>query len=394
MHVLVLPSWYENKSQSTLGSFFKDQATALQSLGHKIGIIYPHALSLKQPWLWQPAKTIAENKINVFSKTYFLLPKMRQYNLNKRIQQYEDLFSSYIKVHGNPDVLHAHSCAFGPNGEAGVAAFHLSKKYKIPYVITEHASAFHTGNYHPNDTSRILNAFHNASEIIAVSESLASDLKVFGVKKDINIIGNIIDTDVFYPVKESNQQTNYVFIFIGYLRKIKNIDLILKSFALSHKVSPQIRLKIVGNGVKYNYLHKLAKSLNIANSVEFLGELSKHQVAKELNESHCLVLASQYETFSVAVHEALATGISVISTNCGGPVQTVQQLQEVTINNTSEDSLSNAMLKQLKVQQNKTDKDRKHAFIHGNFSKTVIGGKLTQSLTNAIANYNKEGSDC
>jgi len=41
MHVLVLPSWFEDAQHPTLGSFFKDQARALASRGNNVGIIYP-----------------------------------------------------------------------------------------------------------------------------------------------------------------------------------------------------------------------------------------------------------------------------------------------------------------------------------------------------------------
>ncbi len=48
MHILILPSWYPNTYNPLSGIFFKEQAEALASFGHKVGVIAIQPISLKQ----------------------------------------------------------------------------------------------------------------------------------------------------------------------------------------------------------------------------------------------------------------------------------------------------------------------------------------------------------
>ena len=40
MHIMFIPSWYANERNKVHGSFFKEQALALQSKGVKITVAY------------------------------------------------------------------------------------------------------------------------------------------------------------------------------------------------------------------------------------------------------------------------------------------------------------------------------------------------------------------
>ena len=46
MHILIIPSWYKSITEPVLGTFFEEQARALMSAGHKVGIIYPQFSSV------------------------------------------------------------------------------------------------------------------------------------------------------------------------------------------------------------------------------------------------------------------------------------------------------------------------------------------------------------
>ena len=70
---------------------------------------------------------------------------------------------------------------------------------------------------------------------------------------------------------------------------------------------------------------QLAGRLEIANHVEFLGELSRAAVKEAYGKAHAFVLPSLYETFGVVLIEALSMGLPLISTACGGPQDIVTQ---------------------------------------------------------------------
>lgn len=387
MHVLVLPSWFQNIKHPTLGSFFKDQALALAHEGHKVGLIHPIAISLKSIKYWRPKKAFKEKNITIFSNSYLNLPKFRKFNIYRRIQQFEKLYLSYIIEHGKPDILHAHSCALGPFGFAGVAAEYISSKYDIPFVITEHASAFHYGYVESYDIPMIKKAFQYANKVIAVSHGLATDLKKFGIQRPIEVIGNIVDIDLFKPSTSNFSQSNniYTFITVAYLRPIKQIHLIVEAFSRAFKEKQNIRLIIIGNGEQKIELISLVKTLGISGYVDFLGEISRKEIAKQMHAADCYILTSEYETFSVASHEALASGLSLISTPCGGPENTIIKLSEVLLEDNKINSLVKAMLNESDNRKTQIDINKNYHYINQNFSSSAIGKKLNAILIEIIS---------
>ena len=60
--------------------------------------------------------------------------------------------------------------------------------------------------------------------------------------------------------------------------------------------------------------------------------------------ANALVLPSEFETFGVVLIEALATGIPVIATRCGGPEEFVTPAEGVLINRGDETELTRAMI--------------------------------------------------
>ncbi|WP_206484689.1 glycosyltransferase [Thalassotalea sp. G2M2-11] len=385
MNILVLPSWFENARSPTLGSFFKDQSIALLNLGHNVAIIHPNAVSFKSIQHWRRKNISNENSLPIYTSSYFTIPKLRQYNIKRRVKQFEKLYIQYASDFGKPDVLHAHSCALGPFGSAGLAAHYISQKYKIPFVITEHASSFHTKYYQREEVPLIHNAFSEASSVIAVSKSLAYDLHKFGVTRNIHIIGNIIDIDNFKLTNQVKESNYYTFVVVAYLRPIKQIDVIIKAFAKAVTINSNIKLKIIGDGEQKEELVSLSKKLKVNDSILFLGELPRIQVVQEMLTSDCYLLASQYETFSVAVHEALAVGKSVISSCCGGPETTIKALNETLLTSFNINTLSETMLNKSYERKTREDAQTKSQYIYQNFSAQNIASKVSNLLEKAIS---------
>jgi glycosyltransferase involved in cell wall biosynthesis len=78
---------------------------------------------------------------------------------------------------------------------------------------------------------------------------------------------------------------------------------------------------LIGGGERLDEYKALASPL--ADRVTFLGELHRPEVAARLREADLFVLASRLETFSVATVEAMACGVPVVATACGGPEELV-----------------------------------------------------------------------
>jgi glycosyltransferase involved in cell wall biosynthesis len=116
---------------------------------------------------------------------------------------------------------------------------------------------------------------------------------------------------------------------VGRLHPGKRFDVLLSSVAPS--LGARRRLVIVGEGPERTRLQSLAVDLGVAGSVHLVGE---QPVAPYLSAMDLFVSPSRYETFGLAVLEALANGLPVLYRRCpaleelGSQVTTASVLPE------------------------------------------------------------------
>lgn len=102
------------------------------------------------------------------------------------------------------------------------------------------------------------------------------------------------------------------------LTVVKGFDIMIKSIQYINQKYPEvgqrIKLSIAGSGVEEQHLRDLIRDLQLSN-VEMLG--FRQDVMQYLKTLHLYVQNSTYEGLCIAVHEALAIGLPVISTDVG-----------------------------------------------------------------------------
>ena len=118
----------------------------------------------------------------------------------------------------------------------------------------------------------------------------------------------------------------------------------MPAFAEALKTHPNLKLKIGGGGYEEAKLHQLAKDLGLQNSVTFLGKLKSNEVLDLMYHSDAFVLASRHETFGVVFIEALAQGLPVIATRCGGPESIVNEDNGLIVNIEDRQALTDALI--------------------------------------------------
>jgi glycosyltransferase involved in cell wall biosynthesis len=220
----------------------------------------------------------------------------------------------YIRRFGRPDLIHAHSALW-----AGYAASRLNRKYGVPYVVTEHSTAFPSGSVPYRFRAYATAAFAGASRVLAVGERLKSCLGDFLPGGRIDVIPNLINTAYFHLPPEPRGTTPFVFLSIANLLPHKGMATLIEAFAAAFAGHPETRLAIAGEGPELAKLKSLCAKLEISGLVDFPGRLSRQQVRAALWAANAFVLASHVETFGVVFIEAMATGLPVIGTRSGGP---------------------------------------------------------------------------
>ncbi|WP_105265351.1 glycosyltransferase [Pseudoalteromonas sp. T1lg76] len=319
-HILVLPSWYPRYKGDVVGSFFREQAIALSKYGHQVGVIFPEINSLKKIFnfnVWSQQIEKDDDVINTYRYRFFnMAPKCRTLSIKSYLQKGEALYQHYVKTHGKPDIIHVHSLL-----NAGVLAHYLSGKYDIPYVVTEHQTAFARGLYSAEVFAELKPVVSQASKCIAVSNEFKTLLNEQFNTKKWAYIPNIVNDSFFsseIPPKKSRSDTLTI-INVCFLDKKKRLDVLIKAFSQLNGEYPLTNLVIGGDGPEKENLIALAQHLGVAHKVSFLGMLTREQVKTEMIKADLFALTSEYETFGVVLVEALALGKPVLSTRSGGP---------------------------------------------------------------------------
>lgn len=105
-----------------------------------------------------------------------------------------------------------------------------------------------------------------------------------------------------------------VFLFVGRLVKLKNVNFLMRAFAAA-KIS-QARLVIVGSGEEAAALQQLAEEMHI--DVLFTGRLEGEQLYAWYNAADCFVLPSVQESFGAVTNEALIGGCKCLVSELAG----------------------------------------------------------------------------
>ena len=157
-----------------------------------------------------------------------------------------------------------------------------------------------------------------AGAIVAVSERLRNDLIAnFAAPRDrVATIHNPAAPEPFPEdlSREALAARPPIVLSMGRLAPDKDYKTLLRAFA---RLPTDARLVILGEGPERDALRAEASALGVAERVSMPG--FTRTVAAELDRARCFALSSRRETFSLACVEALAHGLPVAATDCGGP---------------------------------------------------------------------------
>ncbi|MDU5105631.1 glycosyltransferase [Clostridium sp.] len=338
MHVMFVPSWYHNKRNPVHGSFFKEQAEAIQESGVKVTVAYNEIWPLTQLFKINEKIGISfsiEDKLRTYRyKNFNYLPKNpKMFSIfNRRMDR---LYREILKKEGKVDLIHCQSSFW-----AGISAAYISKKYNIPLIITEHSSLktaiYIKDSYKPF----IKKSYLDADVLIAVGNGLKKEISDFSGRSDIKVIHNLIPVERFNISKDTNDI--FTFFSLAFLEGEKGMDVLIKAYAKYFK-NTNTKLIIGGDGSQKEYLVNLAIELQIDSQMEFLGALSREEVSNYMSRCNTFVLASKYETFGVVYIEALASGKPIIGTYNGGAEDIINENNGLLVKVNDIDDLGNAM---------------------------------------------------
>ena len=210
-------------------------------------------------------------------------------------------------------------------------------KNKATLIISSHCNPYLHSSFY-----RVLMRFlyKKADKIITVS----SGVKKIFVKKlkmadeKIKTIHNFVDIELIKEASNASldeqhrefflNNNSFKFISLGRLSKEKNYISTINAFSLIKNKHPKAKLFIIGEGPQKKELENIISNLNMQNDIFLLGFQSNP--FKFLRHADCFVFNSISEGFGLAIAEALALQLPIISSDCNfGP-------REILCNNSEE----------------------------------------------------------
>lgn len=187
-----------------------------------------------------------------------------------------------------------------------------------PWRLRRDARSLYAGLYTRLNAMLERISFRHAKRVIAVSRSVANDLKRIGVPAElITVIANGVDTDEFHPGAASRGDFGLpdavpLVLFAGDLKSPrKNLDTVLRALPSV----PGLHLAVAGRAEGTPY-PDMARMLGVQDRVHFLG--FRRDMPTLMRAADLFVFPSRYEPCGLVLLEALASGLPVVTARSVG----------------------------------------------------------------------------
>ena len=204
----------------------------------------------------------------------------------------------------------------------------------LPYPIialVHHPLFLETGLSHEEQERLFASektALHNAAHIITVSETVAQHIvSHFQISRDkITLATPAFDEPMLTNTSANPfDATRYNMLAVGAIIARKGYDVLVKALARAHEDLPaNCHLTIIGERGRdeetLQNLHALIATHNLTARIKIQGAVEPDVLSAYYHYADLFVSASRYEGFGMALCEAMAHGLPIITTT-GGAVQ-------------------------------------------------------------------------
>lgn len=215
----------------------------------------------------------------------------------------------------------------------GPAAARIARALGLPLAIKARGSDIHYWGQRPTALAQMQHAAREARALLAVSQALADDMADLGLPGErITVHYTGLDHGRFHPRPRAAARTILAERFqlpgegplvacVGALIGIKGQALAIR--ALAEPGMERVRLALAGTGPDEAMLRALARELDVAHRVHFLGALGHDFVPVLMAGASAMVLPSEREGLANVWIEALACGTPLVIPDIGGAREVV-----------------------------------------------------------------------
>ena len=321
MKVLVVSHIYPSSAFRSRGTFVHNQVRFLRSHAEvEVLVPIPWAPPLPGSSRWSTYSRVgaAECLDGVEVRYPRILSLPRRFLFARAWRSY--LAALERSVSRVPDLVHAHWAY--PDGYAAVQ---YGRRVGRPVVISVHGiDVGEIAEAKPQWRQRVADALAGAARVIVSSQDIRRRVLDLGVAAErVHFIPQGVDCEVFRPQERRTPGAGgWRLLYVGRFDVRKGLGVLLEAMVPLRARLGDVALKLIGgtpvSGAATDFARQ-ARSLGIAERVEFVDEQPEIEIARAMAAADLLVLPSFYDSFGVVLIEAMACGLPVVSTRCGGP---------------------------------------------------------------------------
>ncbi|MFH1597609.1 MAG: glycosyltransferase [Patescibacteria group bacterium] len=370
LKILHLTNWYPHPENQQEGCFVRDQIKA-SNRHNQIIVIFLQAKG-------QAITDQEEDGLRTIRMPFFksVLPGYSFFRHRRKLSR---LVLNLQREGFTPDLIHCHIWSAGFYGKK------LAKQFNVPLVITVHSSVF-TKNRLSKTYRRLARYVLNQADLILpVSDYLGQAIARIGVKTRIMVVPNIVDQN-FISNSPPPQFNNLICITSFY--KEKGLDQLIEAISHLANIRRDFNLKIIGQGNQYAYYQNLITKKGLASYIQLPGQLTREQIAAELQNSKLLIQPSQHETFSVVVIEALASGRPVVANDLPVMQEKINKQTGLLVKKDDAKQMAEA-INQILNNYDQYSADKISEYTSSLYSQEVVADKL-QEMYQSLQQQNQE----
>lgn len=283
----------------------------LVKMGHDVTIYY----DLKQGI----NKRHIPKKIVLILRKILLLKYPQYYKLNKKVKQIgintinnNNVEDADISIFTSPLTAHSHNKLD-------------SSKGKQVYFIQGYENWDNSDEY-------VQETYKYGMKNIVISQWLKDIVDKYSESESI-IVKNGIDTDIFKIINPIKNRNEYSIAMIYHTDELKGTKYGLEALCSLKRLYPQLEVNMFGNSKRpkempdwINYTHKA----------------NEEKVVEILNNSSIFICTSLFEGFGLPGLEAMSCGCALVTTDCFGPLEYVNENNGIVCKKGSSDEIFNA----------------------------------------------------
>lgn len=168
-----------------------------------------------------------------------------------------------------------------------------------------------------------------ADLVITISEYCKQRLQeLYGLRGSVAVVPEMIDLDTWRRLFHENPATKaadeFIVLCVCRFYPRKRLALLLRAAHWLRRRIPELRIRVVGGGPQAPALFRLWRELKLEPIVGWVGELPRHELAREYNRADVFCLPSVQEGFGIVFLEAMAAGKPIVAARAAAVPEVVK----------------------------------------------------------------------